>query len=464
MSESSKTVRVFNGFFFTRAAAYIPRVSGTASVLSSILIMYLILSSRTKLNSTYHRIMFLMSLCDAAASVAMAFTTIPMPSDVQSVYDFETASYGNTTTCEIQGFVYQFGTILVIFLNLMLHFYYLCMIRFNVRKAIFAKCFEPILLLASVFASLVSPYLNLKYDRINPVVYEPFCSSGPYPWTCTVFEEETCIRGGDVPDTPNSIMKWYLLSIVGIGLVIIVTFLILILLKVGKNARAQDSQASAISSSEITEEGSDESGITPQREKDIQWQALMYVCAFILTYLFTIVSFPLEDNDLVHALKLVFQPMQGLFNAIIFVFDRVQNVRRLDPNLTFWGSVKIIILAPNQAPEAMFIFENNIEGGMVNNPLNNENRVAEVPHRQPMRRVGVNLNEYVQRMTSGRNVDMVDSFAPPSDDDEVSCRNRERIDMNIEEEKGCGDEDGVDMDLNTVEEEVSGIQDIGARQ
>ncbi len=456
MSESSKTVRVFNGFFFTRAAAYIPRISGITSVLFSILIMYLILSSRTKLKSTYHRIMFLMSLCDAAASMAMALTTIPMPSDVQSVYEFETASYGNTTTCEIQGFVYQFGTLLVIFLNLMLHFYYLCMIRFNVRKAIFAKYFEPILLLTSVFASLVSPYLNLKYDRINPVVYEPFCSSGPYPWTCTVFEEETCIRGGDVPDTPNNIMKWYLLSIVGIGLVIIVTFLILILLKVGKNSRAQDSQALVISSSEITEEGSDESAITPQREKDIQWQALMYVCAFILTYLFTIVSFPLEDNDLVHALKLVFQPMQGLFNAIIFVFDRVQNVRRLDPNLTFWGSVKIIILTPNQAPEAMFIFENN--------PLNNENRVAEVPLREPMRRVGVNLNEYVQRMTSGRNVDMVDSFAPPSDDDEVSCRNQEKIDTNIGEEIDCVNQDGVDMDLNTVEEEGSGIQDIGGRQ
>ncbi len=112
-------------FSFSNAAWMIPSTTGTISALSSILIMSVILrSSKESRFSSYHIIMFCMSFWDAIASIAIAFNTIPMPSDVNEFYPFKGKSFGNTATCEARGFLIMSGTGFAIAANCCLNIYY----------------------------------------------------------------------------------------------------------------------------------------------------------------------------------------------------------------------------------------------------------------------------------------------------------------------------------------------------
>ena len=108
-------------FYLTTAGLVIPSVTGSISCISSLAIIYI--KVRSKTNTTYHRIMFLMSFCDMLASLAIALTTIPMPKDV--IYPFKGRSYGNTATCVAQGLVYITGSAIVVGMNSILNVYYL---------------------------------------------------------------------------------------------------------------------------------------------------------------------------------------------------------------------------------------------------------------------------------------------------------------------------------------------------
>ena len=93
----------------------VPRITGTISSLSSLVIIFLIFRSDTKFSSIYHRIMFGMSISSFIASVALALTSIPMPKHMpledELGLHWPGLRYGNTATCNIQGFSVMFGLI-----------------------------------------------------------------------------------------------------------------------------------------------------------------------------------------------------------------------------------------------------------------------------------------------------------------------------------------------------------------
>ena len=68
----------------TSYGAIVPRITGGTSVVSSILIIYVILKSQAKLSTIYHRILFGMSIAGILSSSAIALTTLPMPSELVS--------------------------------------------------------------------------------------------------------------------------------------------------------------------------------------------------------------------------------------------------------------------------------------------------------------------------------------------------------------------------------------------
>ena len=105
----------------------VPRITGSLSVVSSSTIIFLIYRSDAKLTTIYHRIMFCMSICDIIGSTAMTLTTIPMPKEMplEQELGFEWPGgnrYGNTLSCNLQGFSFTFGTLTMFGLNAMLCF------------------------------------------------------------------------------------------------------------------------------------------------------------------------------------------------------------------------------------------------------------------------------------------------------------------------------------------------------
>ena len=90
----------------------IPRITGSLSLIGSSFIMYDLLKCvKQKLDkkSIVNRILLCLSISDAFALVSCwILGVLPVPKELNEVYNRNTF-YGNTTTCTIQEFVYQWS-------------------------------------------------------------------------------------------------------------------------------------------------------------------------------------------------------------------------------------------------------------------------------------------------------------------------------------------------------------------
>lgn len=131
-----------DSFYLTLEASYIPTVSGSISAVSSLLILIIACRSLSHLGSVYHRIMVGMSFFDLISSLAIAFTTTAMPSNV--IYPFEGRRvYGNTATCEAQGFFFIFGGVGVFLMISGLSIFYASLIQFRISDKNLRRYLEP---------------------------------------------------------------------------------------------------------------------------------------------------------------------------------------------------------------------------------------------------------------------------------------------------------------------------------
>lgn len=111
----------------------IATTTASVSTLASILLIFF--RSQTKMGSVYHRIMFGMSFFDIVQSLAMAFTTLPMPTDM--IYDqFKGLIIGTENSCKAQGFMYIIGSMAATTYNEMLCLFYLSALHFNLQMKV----------------------------------------------------------------------------------------------------------------------------------------------------------------------------------------------------------------------------------------------------------------------------------------------------------------------------------------
>lgn len=364
--------RDFNDFYLTGKASLTASLTGGLSAVSSCFIMYIILRSESKLSTTYHRIMFFMSFWDLFTSLAIALTTIPMPSE--NIYEFEGASYGNTTTCSAQGFVAYVGSIAAILSNCILSIYYLCVLRFKITEVKIKKCLEPVLFFLTLVLSLYPGIQLWRYGLINPQEYDPYCTIGPYPFHCQYGDPSTCIRGGEMVQKMTFMTSRYFFIIIVVGILTIAVSMIMIVrsIRAAEKVIVQSSQVSdkplrrTAVGTESNEHGDDNlSGLDENsvnltldrarrahsNSKVITIQALMYVGAFVLTWIFTIMTFRMSSSVVVAMLKLIFQPSQGFFNALIFVYHKMQNVTVTSPHLNLFEVFRLVLTRPRNVPE-----------------------------------------------------------------------------------------------------------------
>jgi len=145
--------------------ATIPCISGSISVVSCALIIFIILRSTVGLSTTYHRLIFGLSVAVTMYSFALALSTLPMPTDM--MYDqFEGRYIGNTLTCTIQGFVFFYFSSVALGYNVVLCLYYLCSIRYKMSEAHIRKCVEPSLHAAAILP-LLPPAVLLLFTKVS---------------------------------------------------------------------------------------------------------------------------------------------------------------------------------------------------------------------------------------------------------------------------------------------------------
>eukprot|EP00979_Chaetoceros_neogracilis_P012910 scaffold3559_cov284-Chaetoceros_neogracile.AAC.8 len=183
-------------FYSSSIGLVVMTITASISTLSSGVVILVISRSSTKLRSIYHRILFFKSISDILSSLAMALSTLMMPSDMIYEFTYGIHPLGNWTTCNIQGFSFTFGTMITFCCDAILCIYYLCSIKYGMKDRKFSSRIEPLLYLGMIAFAL---FYNIRYvlqDEFNPGPARAWCARATYPPDCET--EEECIRGGGI--------------------------------------------------------------------------------------------------------------------------------------------------------------------------------------------------------------------------------------------------------------------------
>ncbi len=88
--------------------------------------------------------------------------------------------------------------------------------------------------------------------------------------------------------------------------------------------------------------------------------ALMYIVSFFLTWIWTAIGITVpiaaDDSIMVKTLEygtLIPLQLQGFFNALIFIYDKVCFARKADSSLSFVQALKMVVVNPSAVPEAL---------------------------------------------------------------------------------------------------------------
>ena len=336
-------------FYFTKAGIIVPTVTGSISFLSSLTVVSFILRSRV--NNVYHRIIFCMSFFDMLTSLAIALTTIPMPSDV--IYPFDGPSYGTVQTCEAQGFICMLGYGMVVCMNMTLNIYYLCTLRFEMKDKAFSQYMEPTLYVLSTVISMLS-ICPLKESMINPTTFAPFCQPSAYPGKCSIEDNPKC-RGDEDGFKRFHTAFFVFVSCSFFNLMLTMGLIVLTFYQKEKDLRLSEGPKDEVEIFQHTTSDSRGLAHVAKLRRNVSRQALMYIGAFWLTWGGTLLTTHSELGETywIRALRMITQPSQGFFNLLIFFYHKVSSLRRNDQDLTIRDALKILVFEPSKTKEVL---------------------------------------------------------------------------------------------------------------
>ena len=116
------------------------RTTGSISVIASMFLAIHILRSHAGLSTTYHRLVFGLSVADILSSSAMALSSTMVPKEMNYFVPY---AQGNITTCTTQGFLMAVGYLIAGAYNCSICFYYFAIIRYNKKDEYIRTKLEP---------------------------------------------------------------------------------------------------------------------------------------------------------------------------------------------------------------------------------------------------------------------------------------------------------------------------------
>ena len=319
-------------------SALAPRYTGGVSVLASSTVIYLIFKSQTKLRTIYHRIMLGMSSVDILGSLAMGLSTLPMPrgssEELGFDYDWVGTRLGNIYTCRAQGFFFVLGITAMFTYTCSLCLYYTLAIAFRMKEERITKYWEPFFHGVPLLLGLASSIPPLVTGMINPTGMEAWCT----------------IAGKGIQDF-NKLHLAVLIILLSLLSFIFLNFSFIIW-RVGKTERALKRAIQEIDHNlrkndpqhrqlqrvgQLRNNHAQQNAITSMQNTRVVFiQALAYFLSFLITLSMPILrNLPVEkfhNNRIILRIQLILMPLQGLFNALIFIYHKIHNYRRIHPD------------------------------------------------------------------------------------------------------------------------------------
>lgn len=142
------------------ALEWMPRVGAILSMLGSTFMIIGVLRDEHRRRRVIGELIIFLCFFDIIGSIAYAFTTLPTHKE-----DYIRGAQGNQTTCDIQGFFIQFGTI-SLYINVSIAFYYLLIIRYSWREhrlrksKVYPMLFVVPIMVGAIFAFAGIPFYD----------------------------------------------------------------------------------------------------------------------------------------------------------------------------------------------------------------------------------------------------------------------------------------------------------------
>ena len=301
-----------------KTLAIIPKVTGAISFICSAYLVYHILKSKKRRQKTYERLICGLSLGDMITSFFGFFlSTWPMPVDTFLSW----GASGTNGTCEAQGFLFQLGILATPLYNVMLASFYLLTVTFGWKEDKMKKI-EWLFHLIPWASGLGTAIAGLMLGLFNPSTRGSICWIEEYPPYCS--SSLTCERG------QNAVTyRWAFLY----ACVVFAFFWLSFCMSwVWKTVFDQERK--------LDKYRQDGQGSERKHSRNIASQALFYVVAFTMPYVWGMIIYIIDDEQSVfeyrshddaitwlHIVNAIIFPLQGLFNVLVYVRPRYLRLR-----------------------------------------------------------------------------------------------------------------------------------------
>jgi hypothetical protein len=310
------------------ALANIQRVTAVPSIIGSAFVVQHIARNKEKRSQVYHRLLLMMCLMDVGNSIKTFLGTWPVPRGSPGSY----GASGTTQTCTAQGFFGHGSFLSSALYNGSLAIFYVLTIRYGwsehqVKKV--EKYFHAVPLLIGWCTAIAGLPLTL----FNSLVYS--CWIDEFPNGCNNDPNTPCERGENA-----WIYRWAFFHVfVWSNFVFLAVCMVFIYRKVLATERATDRYTYSIQGTTVVR-GSNVTSTNRARSKQVAFQALLYVGAYYLTWMWNPINYilistrgkPIFGTFL---MQTIMNSLPGAFNAAIYLRPRYEKWRRENLDSSF---------------------------------------------------------------------------------------------------------------------------------
>lgn len=311
---------------------YFYTASGVLSLVGSLVIIYILMQSNRQLHTSYRRLVFGMSLFDVISSAFFSICFIPRRT---------------VLACNIQGFLFHVGVTTTPMYNASLCIYYLASIYFEKNDQWIKKRLEPFLHGIPIIWNLLATVFLLRSGSINETGV--LCWIASKPIDCLEDPNIECERGLN-----SDKYRWIFVGYqTFLNFFIILISMIMLSVKVAKQERRLSRIDETHSSSGRLRK---KVNGTEKKIRKSYKQASVYVAAYFFPFLFPTIHYSIKSflgrrSFTTWLLMAIFMPLQGFFNAIVFIRPRFIALRQRHPNLSFIKSLLVTVKFSNLGRE-----------------------------------------------------------------------------------------------------------------
>jgi len=328
-----------------KTITYIPLSTSILSIIGSFTIFYMILYHKHKLRKLKHRLILFISVIDIACSVWTGLWALPAPEGEPSVY----GACGNRQTCAVQGFFHQWSISVPMYTVALIFYYYEEVVHKKTDNEI-ANKYELWMHFVCAVYPLLTAVVALFIDGGLYNFDSMGCWIAPYPRGCKHIQDLTCTRGNLA-----YLFQWLFAGIEEAAAVILVVYCLWFL---NKEVRTAEKSRKRRRHSFQRRRGRSSIKMDSSSLVETSWntlyQAFAYAAVLVVTRSWSFIIIIIDQSGVANPfwimlLQQFFPPLQGFWNAIIYIHPYYKNVRLQNTEASWYWCVKEAIL---HAPDA----------------------------------------------------------------------------------------------------------------